>query len=89
MCLWKPRCLGRGDDLVVSEPSVFHLPLVQGHLLVSMVTKSSLAQEDPECKQQEPVRGCVVWEEDSPEGQGRKAWGPCRLGGSRWRNLFT
>lgn len=80
---------GGGDALVVSEPSVFHLPLGRGPLPVSMVTKSSLAQEDPECKQQEPVCGCLVWEEDSPEGQGRKAWGPCRLRGSRWRNLFT
>lgn len=46
------RC-GHGADLLVRKPLFFHLTLVWGHVLVPVVAKSSLAQEDLECKQQE------------------------------------
>lgn len=54
-------------------PLFSHLTLGQGHILVSMVTKSSLAHEDLECKQQElsPWLSCL--EGDITLGQERKS----------------
>lgn len=61
---------------------------VQGHLLVSMVTKSSLATENLECKQQEPVCGCHVWKEASHKGKGGKGGAPAGSPGQKEELLY-
>ena len=61
---------------------------MQGHLLVSMVTKSSLATENLECKQQEPVCGCHVWKEASHKGKGGKGGAPAGSPGQKEELLY-
>lgn len=63
---------------------------VQGHLLVSMVTKSSLATENLECKQQEPVWSAAAMSGRRPHTRAREERvGPLQAPQARRRNFFT
>lgn len=96
----KCACANRVREGLTSCVKTLVLPpnTVQGYVLVSMVTKSSLAWEDLVCKQPEVSLWLPCPEGGIAQEQGRGRWSTCRLPGAeeaflpenefhRYRNL--